>query len=140
MKESRWPLRRGVAPATLLEQVKNTAPFVFEPGFPDEPYPYLRRLRAYAGEELDHAAYFELALCAHWATAGTYVPTDVDNAIRDKLWRMEQAPETLERMGRLTLEAGTWDYAPVTARLALSKKTGRLSTHEGTWFSVAVGA
>jgi hypothetical protein len=129
-----------VAPQTLLAQVRNTAPFIFESDSPAPAQSYIRRLREYKGEEIDHAAYFELALCAHWATAGTYVPTDVDNAIRDKLWRMDQPPETLERMGRLALQAGRWDYSPVTARLARSKQAGRLSTHEGTWFSVAVGA
>lgn len=144
MKEPFFPLRRGVSPETLLLQVKNTAPFIFGPQAAGAP-PYIQRLNAYAGEELDHQDYFQLCLCAHWATAGTYVPTDVDNAIRENLWKMEPDTEKLKRMAEMTLEAGQWDYTPVTARLAVAPPASsgpgaRISTHEGTWFSVAVGA
>src|SRR5207302_1116259 len=111
--------RRGIAPAILLEQVRITAPFIFSTPYPDEPgFAYLRRLQAYDGEELDHLSYFQLCLCAHWATAGTYVPTDVDNAIRMKLWLMDEAAQAFSAMGDLVLQALRWDYRPVTARLA----------------------
>lgn len=135
-----WPLRRGIAPQNLILQVKNTAPFLFETEYPAPRQSYLRHLQAYDGRELGHASYFELALRAHWATAGTYVPTDVDNAIREKLWKMAQPLDALEQMGQITLEALSWDYLPVTARLARTKAGEFLSTHEGTWFSVAAGA
>ncbi len=129
----------SISPDLLVEQVKSAAPFLF-----DGPEPaghalrYLRVLRAYDGRRLNPLEYYELCLCAHWATAGSFVPTDVDNGIRWKHWQ-EIQPGLIEEQARLVLEAGTWDYAPVTARFS---GTGpkRISTHEGTWFSVAVGA
>ena len=136
-----FPLRRGVAPDLLVSQVRNTAPFLFEPGaaLSGPKRTYLRELLAYDGGELGHRDYFRLCLCAHWATAGTYVPTDVDNAIRLKHWKMDEAQGQLGAMVGDVLEAASWDYLPVTARLA---RTGPevVATHEGTWFSVAVGA
>ena len=127
----KFALRRGIEPRTLLDWVRNTAPFAFTM----KGYPYLERLQRYGGEELSHSEYFHLCLCAHWATVGTFIPTDVDNAIRLKLWQMPESEGHREAMVEMTLEAGRWDYSPVTA-----KKASGLSTHEGTWFSVAVGA
>mgnify|MGYP001610317070 FL=1 len=115
------------------------APFLFTGPEPEGPaHRYLRVLRAYEGGELNALQYYELCLCAHWATAGSFVPTDVDNGIRWKLWQDRQ-PGLVVEQARLVLEALSWDYAPVTARLVGSGPM-RLSTHEGTWFSVAVGA
>lgn len=136
-----FPLRRGVAPDLLVSQVRNTAPFIFEPGadLSGPKRAYLRELLAYDGREVGHRDYFRLCLCAHWATAGTFVPTDVDNAIRMKHWKMDEAQGLMEAMADDVLEAATWDYRLVTARLAQCE--GELvATHEGTWFSVAVGA
>lgn len=129
----------GIAPGPLLEWTRNAAPFLFgEPGPSGPALRYLDVLRLYAGEPLGPERYYELCLSAHWATAGSFVPTDVDNAIRWKLW--QQAPaERVEAQARLVLESLGWDYAPVTAR-RIGCGEGRLSTHEGTWFSVAVGA
>jgi hypothetical protein len=129
----------AIAPALLLEQVRAAVPFVFDGPEPAAPsLRYLRVLRAWNGERLDALGYYELCLCAHWATAGSFLPTDVDNAIRWKLWQ-ETQPGLVEEQARLVLEALNWDYAPVTARRAGAGAL-RLSTHEGTWFSVAVGA
>lgn len=129
----------AIAPSLLIEQVRSAAPFLFSGPEPVGPaLRYLRVLRAYGGEKLSALGYYELCLCAHWATAGTFVPTDVDNAIRWKLWQDAQ-PGLVEEQAKLVLEALDWDYAPVTARVAGSGSL-RLSTHEGTWFSVAVGA
>lgn len=115
------------------------APFLFEGPEPDGPqFRYLRVLRAYDGRELDALRYYELCLCAHWATAGSFVPTDVDNGIRWKHWQDRQ-PGLTEEQAKLVLEALSWDYAPVTAKIS-GTGANRLSTHEGTWFSVAVGA
>lgn len=115
------------------------APFLFEGPEPEgAPLRYLRVLRAYGGGPLDALAYYELCLCAHWATAGSFVPTDVDNGIRWKHWRDAQ-PGLVEEQAKLVLEALSWDYAPVTAKIT-GAGGRRVSTHEGTWFSVAVGA
>lgn len=133
--------RRGIEPALLLEQVRSGAPYVLETEWPDDPrLAYLRRLQEFKGEGLTLPQQFHLYLCAHWATAGCYVPTDVDNAIRLKNWRIEEAVEAdLLAMADWTIESVAWDYRPVTARVArLGAQV--VATHEGTWFSVAVGA
>ena len=130
-----------ISPANLLDQVRTTAPFLFEGEAPDAegPLGYIRRLRDYNGAELSPSDYYLFCLSAHWATAGTFVPTDVDNAIRWKLWQ-EISPNLAAAQAEFVLDALSWDYTPVTARIARGPKGARLSTHEGTWFSVAVGA
>jgi hypothetical protein len=129
----------SIAPSLLIEQVRMAAPFLFAGPEPEGPaLRYLRVLRAYDGRELNALEYYELCLCAHWATAGSFVPTDVDNGIRWKHWQDVQ-PGLVEEQAELVLESLSWDYAPVTAKITGAGKR-RLSTHEGTWFSVAVGA
>jgi hypothetical protein len=46
----------------------------------------------------------------------------------------------IERQAELVLESLAWDYSGVTGRLVRLTDGSLLSTHEGTWFSVAVGA
>lgn len=130
----------AIKPLDLLAQVRNTAGFLFEGPLPppDGPLRYLRVLRDYDGRALTASEYYELCLCAHWATAGTFVPTDVDNAIRWRLWQ-EVSTNLIAAQVELVLAAETWDFTPVTAR-RVAVPGGWLSTHEGTWFSVAVGA
>lgn len=130
-----------ISPANLLGQVKTTAPFLFdgEAPPPDGPRGYLRRLRDYDGSALSPSDYYRFCLSAHWATAGAFVPTDVDNAIRWKLWQ-EISPNLAAAQAELVLESLAWDYEPVTARIVRGPAGELLSTHEGTWFSVAVGA
>ncbi|MBI3551434.1 MAG: hypothetical protein HY077_02850 [Elusimicrobia bacterium] len=127
----------AISPANLLEQVRNAAPFLFKG--PDPEPRYLRLLRVYDGRALSARDYYELCLCAHWATAGSFVPTDVDNAIRFKLW--QEAPRDLIAVcAEFVLEALGWSYEGVTGRIVRGPDGALLSTHEGTWFSVAVGA
>lgn len=129
----------AIKPDDLLAQVRGTAPFLFDGPLPDDPrLRYVRVLRAYDGRALNASEYYELCLSAHWATAGAFVPTDVDNAIR---WRLWQAVSTslVAAQVELVLAAERWDFTPVTAR-RVAVPGGWLSTHEGTWFSVAVGA
>ncbi len=133
--------RRGIDPALLLDQVRTGAPYVLSTDWGTDPRrAYLRRLQEFRGEELDVVSYFHLCCCAHWATAGCFVPTDVDNTIRLKLWKLEGVtPEERLAMADIVIDAVTWDYEPVTARVA--RLGGELvATHEGTWFSVAAGA
>ncbi len=133
--------RRGIDPALLLDQVRTGAPYVLETDWDAAPErAYLRRLRDYKGDELDVVSYFRLCASAHWATAGCFVPTDVDNTIRYKLWNLEGV--TLEErlaMADVVIDAVRWDYRPVTARKAFLGEEC-VATHEGTWFSVAAGA
>ena len=84
--------------------------------------------------------YFHICLCAHWSTAGTFVPTDVDNQIRQKLWKHKSIKKHIEKMAKLTIEAWSWDYSPMTNRKSYTESGEVISTHEGTWLSVAIGA
>lgn len=130
----------GIATALLVSQVRNTTPFLFEDaGGP----PYAALLRAWATREEPEPPlfdYFQLCLAAHWATAGTFVPTDVDNAIRKKLWELPDSEAARAAMADLVLESFSWDYVPYTARRVTLPDGKLLATHEGTWFSVAAGA
>src|SRR5438046_876031 len=98
---------RGVSPSILLAQTKNTVPFIFDRDFltaPARENSYLHALLeldksvtalARSGDagtplktspQLTHSQYFELCLAAHHATVASFVPTDVDNQIRFRLW------------------------------------------------------
>jgi hypothetical protein len=138
----------GISPKILLGNIESTAPFIFK-GMVDTTGPspaYLAKLIFYKNnlallKNIDLTEYFYLCLSAHWATAGTFVPTDVDNQIREGLWRHEVVGKHLEKMTRLTIESWTWDYSQVTNRKAyLPGRDLIMSTHEGTWLSVAIGA
>lgn len=138
---------RGVSPPILIEQVRNTAPFIFAESHSGEQKPefrYLKILRETGNNPsrtLTHAEYYALCLSAHHATVGTFVPTDVDNQIRFKLWNPGLPTETLTDMAKIVLQSGEWDPSAVTTRIVLSPKTGEpLSGHKGEWFSTAAAA
>ena len=138
----------GIAPNILLKNVENTAPFLFkgnlETSGPERGY--LAKLIFYKKnlnllKNIDLTEYFHICLAAHWATAGTFVPTDVDNQIREGLWKHELIGRHIEKMARLTIAAWTWDYTQVTNRKSFNFSRNQvMSTHEGTWLSVAIGA
>jgi len=137
----------GIAPNLLLKDVENTAPFIFkgEIDTSGEKKAYLAKLVFYKKNlnSLKHINlydYFYLCMAAHWSTAGTFVPTNVDNQIREGLWRHGEVGGHLEKMTKLTIDSWLWDYSDVTNRKSKNLKTGQvLSTHEGTWLSVAIG-
>lgn len=138
----------GIAPNILLKHVENTAPFLFL-GELDTKKPkteFLEKLRYYkknlkALNHINLTEYFHICLCAHWTTAGTFVPTDVDNQIRESLWKHKSIKKNIEKMARLTIESWTWDYSQVTNRKSYNRLNDEvMSTHEGTWLSVAIGA
>lgn len=138
----------GIAPNILLKNVENTAPFLFR-GELDTTGPkkaYLAKLLFYKKnlnqlKNIDLAEYFHICMSAHWATAGTFVPTDVDNQIREGLWKHGEIGRHIEKMARITIDAWTWDYTQVTNRKSFNvTKNEVMSTHEGTWLSVAIGA
>jgi len=137
----------GIAPNILLKHVENTAPFLFqgelntqgkEREFLTKLIHYKKNLKSL--QHIDLSEYFHLCLAAHWSTAGTFVPTDVDNQIREGLWRHELVGAHLSRMTKLTIDSWTWDYEQVTNRKSYNSARGQvMSTHEGTWLSVAIG-
>ena len=138
----------GIAPNILLQQIESTAPFIFK-GELDTTLPkreFLEKIRFYKKNlkqlnNIDLAEYFHICLCAHWSTAGTFVPTDVDNQIRETLWKHGQIQKYIDKMAKITIDSWTWDYSQVTNRKSFNRdNTTVMSTHEGTWLSVAIGA
>lgn len=135
---------RGIAPRTLIEQIRNTAPFVPHgsiDGSISTPYAdFIRKVAAEPDRELSHLEYFKLCVSAHWATVATFVPTDVDNQIRHKLWHPALPSETVAEMAELVLEARGWDARPVTTRWVGDGAGFVVSGHNGEWFSIAGAA
>jgi hypothetical protein len=87
--------------------------------------------------------YFALCLAAHFASAGTFVPTDVDAKIRHAAWFEELPQEERRDMARLALGLARWDVSPVSARLVhvdgFADEHGPVSGHDGERLSVLVG-
>lgn len=137
----------GIAPNLLLKDIEVTAPFLFKGEISTEgkERAYLAKLVHYkknlpALKLIDLGEYFYICMAAHWTTAGTFVPTNVDNQIREGLWKHPEINKHIERMGQLTIESWLWDYAQVTNRKSYNPANGQvMSTHEGTWLSVAIG-
>ena len=137
----------GIAPNILLTHVINTAPFLFngEIDTSGKNQGYLAKLVFYkknlnAFKNIDLTEYFNICMAAHWTTAGTFVPTDVDNQIRKGLWEHSDIKKNIERMAKITIDSWTWDYEQVTNRKSYNPERGQvMSTHEGTWLSVAIG-
>jgi len=138
----------GVAPNILLQIVENTNPFLFkgELDTSGEKRAYLEKLRFYKKnlKQLAHinlSEYFHICMAAHWSSAGTFVPTDVDNQIRESLWKHNSILKHIEKMAKITIDSWSWDYAQVTNRKSYNRLNNEvMSTHEGTWLSVAIGA
>lgn len=139
---------KGIAPNLLLKDVENTAPFIFtgEVSLDGKERAYLAKLVFYkknkeAMKYLGLTDYFYLCMASHWATAGTFVPTNVDNQIREGLWKHKETEANLDKMIRMTVDSWLWNYEQVTNRKSYNLERKQvLSTHEGTWLSVAIGA
>jgi hypothetical protein len=135
---------RGIAPALLVDQVRNTAAWALVPSFV---LPCARAFRnAHALERAWRTprsapfdlAYLHLLLAAHFTTVATFVPTDVDQAIRVHVW--SRAPrEALSPMLDLVTRATRWDERHVSNR-TVTVDGITLSGHRGEWFSVFAGA
>ena len=133
---------RGIAPSVLLTHVRNTIPYLFSDPCPLTSTPYLDCLRGTNEEKvLSHAEYFQMCVSAHFATVGSFVPTDVDNQIRSRLWHRSLPVETVEEMTQTVLEALHWDIREVSSRWVHDPVSLRtLSGHDGEWFSIATAA
>jgi len=144
-----------IRPETILEQVRNTAPFLVLPHVTHRDRPadcgagpdgFLRILAASAWldesapPDCQHEDYFALCLAAHHATVATYVPTDVDSKIRGLLWRQIRDRDSIRRLFDLTIRAHSWDLATVSRRVSWVTGFGPVSGHDGEWLSVAAGA
>jgi len=163
-----------IGPRTLVALVRSAAPYLFDGTHPREPErPPLPaaddgRLAAlalhplgwwnvllHAGERLAADAapgpsavadYFALCLAAHWATAATYVPTDVDAKIRGALWEDQADADGRAWMLALVEQLRAWDVRGFSARVvdvdaaAGGAGLGCVSGHDGERLSVLCGA
>jgi hypothetical protein len=159
--EGRGAFGGFIGPRRLLELVGQTAPWLFEGQLEGEPLPdpdeplvgqgagplgWWRILRA--GERLSaspdpdaalRSDYFALCLAAHFASAATFVPTDVDTKIRRALWRDAVGTGELPRMRALALASSQWRLELVSARLVEIEGFGCVSGHDGERLSVLCG-
>ena len=141
----------GIQPRLLLSQVQNTAPFIFDSEFPPHKIQspteiaYIQELRkslftaGYVDEIFrNKSLYFKYCLSAHFATVATFVPTDVDNTIRFKLWSYG---DPVFEMAETVIQSRFWNTNIVSTRWVKSPVSGNvLGGHLGEWFSVAVAA
>lgn len=138
----------GIAPNLLLKDVEVTAPWIFrgEIDATGNRRAFIAKLMAHRKnlpglQLIDLTEYFHICMSAHWCTAGTFVPTNVDNQIREGLWKHNDILKHIDAMARITIDSWTWDYQQVTNRKSYNPLNGQvMSTHEGTWLSVAIGA
>lgn len=147
---------RGINAPLLITQVENTIPYVFaNQELWLEKASYLEPLFK-KRNDLSFVEHFNLCLAAHWATVGSFVPTDVDVHIRHKLWHPALRLEEIDEMAALTLSAYDWPFTPLSNRYASSSSekarhssegltglkniSNMVAGHQGEWFSVAVAA
>ncbi|MEY2747817.1 MAG: hypothetical protein RL112_2859 [Planctomycetota bacterium] len=163
--EARGAFGGFIGPKNLLELVRTSAPWLFDGAHPahgPDLVPVAGRLVDASGEargwwrillsESAHpgatrepapgevADYFALCCAAHFASAATFVPTDVDAKIRHALWLDQADGAELERMLDFALRLGEWDVSPVSARLVRHADHAPVSGHDGERLSVLGGA
>ncbi len=140
---------RGITPKGLIELVRNTVPFLLKPDFSvSSTASHLQNLQLTAASlatsdtaELTHSGYFELCLSAHYGTVSSFVPTDVDNQIRYKLWQPGAKLETLLTMADTVVKSLDWDFTALSTRFVRGPRSGNiLSGVHGEWFSVAAAS
>jgi len=151
IKAPREAWAQWIAPATLLSQVRGTAPFLeprlrsTEPGrlleLGNSADGFLRilanwenMLRPHLNPEEQLQDYFALCLACHHATVATFVPTDVDTKIRGIVWRESRDPEVLRPMLRLALASSAWTEDGVSIRSVRG-----VSGHNGEHWSAIAG-
>ena len=145
MSEVKRPKRVGqfIEPVALLGLVENTAPFLFEQRAHASDQGFVKRLQDYKlhpPQALDLWDYFDLCLCAHFATVGSFVPTDVDLAIRLKLWASVHHAHAHQGIWEHILAFQEWDESLVSKRFVITPTGRKLSGHQGEWFTIAMGA
>ena len=136
---------KGIEPQLLLSQVFNTAPYLRD-WSTDHPADrqYLRILlsqtHATSWDDFSWATYFDFCVAAHFATVATFVPTDVDNHIRFKLWNPELEDESIHQMAQTVIESFSWNTRVLSSRWLTSPAGRTIEGHKGEWFSIAAAA
>ena len=116
-------MAEGIAPATLLKQVRNTASWAMDH--------HAEALREVEGGGMP---YFRLLLAAHFCTVATFVPTDVDARIRHHTFVSLDAGELAAACDCVD-QVASWDVSLVSARVV-----EHMSGHDGEWLAVRAGA
>jgi hypothetical protein len=140
----------GIAPSVLLAQVRNTAAWALEHGPGESPHAHATSWRAAllgapsleASWQSPEARldYLALLLAAHYATCGTFVPTDVDTRIRHHAWQEIHGRDALRAAVAVVDRTDAWNPRAVSARVVEIPGVGLLSGHDGEWLSVRAGA
>lgn len=145
-----------IAPETLVDIVRNTAPFLYDRdvveittyagdrlsfSIADTPYWNVVRNSTVKSTlkptEDEWVKYFELCVAAHFATVQTFVPSDVDTKIRNHCWfDRKLSPEALTQMKAIALDTERWDIRPVSQRWVPDKNGQPVSGHDGEKLSV----
>lgn len=126
-----------------MEQVRNTVPFIFEPTYlKKNPQDFLKTVTGFdVHSPTTPLEYFKLCVSAHHSSVASFVPTDVDNQIRFKLWNENASRPHTEAMVKLVLDSYHWDSRCVSTRWVQSPVSGEvLAGHSGEWFSTAAAA
>ncbi len=157
--------KTGISPALLREQILNTVPSLFVAPQSRETFSHCGTVEGLPPQQAAHAEVirveieransptplerldtFRLYVAAHWATCATFVPTDVDNHIRHKLWDPQEDLATLQTMTDFVLQVRDWPETADSCN-ALSVRWVRspasktfLSGHQGEWLSIASAA
>ena len=142
-------MKTGIANSVLVEQVRNTAAWLWETpqaaplvaifdAAVDEPGDRAELRARSEPDALASAAdvrTLRLRLAAHYATVATFVPTDVDAHIRHHHWMAIDDAGVFAAARACSDEAAARDPTLVSARV-----TEGVSGHDGEWFSVRAGA
>ncbi|MBK7642024.1 MAG: hypothetical protein IPJ19_03080 [Planctomycetes bacterium] len=163
LHEKRGAFGGFIGPRTLVAQVQNSAPWLFDGSHPDSqlvPETRGERLIEHGFHPLGwwsilrHADlleaqdeptprartdYFALCLAVHCASVASYVPTDVDAKIRHALWFEPLPEEELFAMRELALYHGNWEIRHISARVVEVEGCGPVSGHDGERLSVLCG-
>ena len=131
----------GIAPKLLFDQVKNTAPWSLTLEPPLASVEILKKapeLEQRWRKGQDAEGYFVALLAAHFTTVATFVPTDVDQRIRQHAWSELSGKRLASAVDRVE-EVARWDVRPVSERyVTLDGEV--LAGHQGEWLSVMAGA
>ena len=135
-------VKSGIAPQLVVEQVKNTAAWLWED-------PRAAAVTSALAPDIDGAkdrlAYLRLLLAAHFSTVATFVPTDVDARIRHHAWMELESADGLAAACDVVDDVASWDARWVSARSVEVSEDGRtdegsISGHDGEWLGVRAGA
>jgi hypothetical protein len=163
--EGRGAFGGFIGPRTLIGLVRNAAPYLFDGSsapFAAAPPVRAGRLideadkplgwwaivrRADATDDVPAGAqptpaqwtdYFALCVACHFASVATYVPTDVDTKIRDRLWFTKRPPDELARVRDFVLTLKRWDLRENSRRYVVVDGAV-VSGHDGERLSILAG-